>query len=171
MEVTSIGTTIVVHCKYILTLIFYFWINFIYSATSVIWFSKTILTNLFKSVRKQNSISNPFRLCMHWSQVPKIYCVWLAYRASTYSDSVWGFWLRLNGKLRIGQNSNCQLRNYMFFLLIAEISWKMQMLSETKTACLRFAHVSACEAFVEIYYFRTRIHFIFRSTLYWILDW
>ena len=123
VEVTSIGTTIVVHCKYILTLIFYFWINFVYSAPSVIWVSKTILTNLFKSVRKQNSISNPFRLCMDRSQVPKIYCVWLAYRASAYSDSVWGFWLRLNGKLRIGQNSNCQLRNYMFFLLIAEISW------------------------------------------------
>ena len=32
VEVTSIDTTIVVHCKYILTLVFYFWINSIYSA-------------------------------------------------------------------------------------------------------------------------------------------
>ena len=42
MEVTSINTTIVVHCEFILTLIFYFWI----------YFSYTKLTNLFKSVRK-----------------------------------------------------------------------------------------------------------------------
>ena len=36
VEVTSIDTTIVVHCKYIITLIFNFWIYFIYSATPVI---------------------------------------------------------------------------------------------------------------------------------------
>ena len=65
---TSIDTTIVVHCKYILTLIFYFWIYFIYGETLVIGVSYTKLMNLFKSVRKQNSTSNPFRLCMHWSQ-------------------------------------------------------------------------------------------------------
>ena len=35
-EVTSIDTSIVVQCKYILTLIFYFWIYFIYSAINVI---------------------------------------------------------------------------------------------------------------------------------------
>ena len=64
VEVTSINTTIVVHCKYILTLIFYFWIYFIYGVTPVIRVSYTKLTNLFKSVRKQNSTSNPFRLCM-----------------------------------------------------------------------------------------------------------
>ena len=29
MEITSVDTTIVVHCKYILTLIFYLWIYFI----------------------------------------------------------------------------------------------------------------------------------------------
>ena len=52
MEVTSINTTIVVHCEFILTLIFYFWIYFIYSATPVILVSYTKLTNLFTSVRK-----------------------------------------------------------------------------------------------------------------------
>ena len=36
VEVTSIDTTIVVYCKYILTLIFYFWIYFIYSVNPVI---------------------------------------------------------------------------------------------------------------------------------------
>ena len=35
LEVTSIDTTIVVYCKYILTLIFNFWIYFIYSVTPV----------------------------------------------------------------------------------------------------------------------------------------
>ena len=52
VDVTSINTTIVVYCKYILTLIFYFWIYFIYSVTSVIRVSYTKLTNLLKSVRK-----------------------------------------------------------------------------------------------------------------------
>ena len=69
VEVTSIDTTIVVYCKYILTLIFHFWIHFIYSANPVIGVSYSKLTNLFKSERKQNSTSNPFRLCMHRSQV------------------------------------------------------------------------------------------------------
>ena len=69
VDVTSINTTIVVYCKYILTLIFYFWIYFIYSVTSVIRVSYTKLMNLLKSVRKQNSTSNPFWLCMHWSQL------------------------------------------------------------------------------------------------------
>ena len=67
--VTSINTTIVVHCKYILTLIFYFWIYFIDIMTPVIRLSYTKLTNLFKSVRRQNSISNPLQLCVHWSRV------------------------------------------------------------------------------------------------------
>ena len=49
VEVTSFDTTIVVYCKYILTLIFYFWIDFIYSETSVIGVSYTKLTNLFKN--------------------------------------------------------------------------------------------------------------------------
>ena len=35
-EFTSIDTSIVVQCKYILTLLFYFWINPIYSANPVI---------------------------------------------------------------------------------------------------------------------------------------
>ena len=35
----------------------------------VIGVSYTKLTNLYKSVRKQNSTSNPFRLCVHQSQV------------------------------------------------------------------------------------------------------
>ena len=69
VEVTSIVTTIVVHCKYILTLIFHFWIYFIYSVTPVIRVSYTKLTNPFKSVRRQNSTSNPFQLCVHWCQV------------------------------------------------------------------------------------------------------
>ena len=69
VEVTSINTSIVVYCKYILTLIFYFWICIIYSGTPVIRASCTKLMNLFKSVRKQNATSNPFQLCMHWSQV------------------------------------------------------------------------------------------------------
>ena len=78
VEVTSINTTIVVHCKYILTLVLYFWIYFIFGATPVIWFSYPKLTNLFKSVRQQNSISNPFRLCVHQSQVlvGTIECRW-----------------------------------------------------------------------------------------------
>ncbi|CAH3161377.1 unnamed protein product [Pocillopora meandrina] len=76
VQVTSIDTTISVHCKYILTSIFDFLIYFIiYRAPSVIKVSDTILTNLFKSVRKQNSFSNPFRVYMHWSQVPKIHSV------------------------------------------------------------------------------------------------
>ena len=69
VEVTSIDTTIVVHCKYVLTLIFFFWNYFIYSANPVIGVSNPKLTNLFQSVRKQNSTSNPFRLSMHQSQV------------------------------------------------------------------------------------------------------
>ena len=75
VEVTSIDTTISVHCKCILTSIFDFLIYFIYRAPSVIKVSDTILTSLFKSVRKQNSFSNPFRVYMHWSQVPKIHSV------------------------------------------------------------------------------------------------
>ena len=123
-------------------------------------FRYTKLTNLFKSVRKQNFTSNPFRICMRWSQVlvgttkfrwnhclhyfasedvtivffaPVFICnsengqkpfpshfdspnsVWLAHKASAYSDSVWRLLVGLNGKLRIGQNSNCQLRKCMFF--------------------------------------------------------
>ena len=62
VEVTSINTSIVVYCKYILTLIFYFWICIIYSGTPVIRASYTKLMNLFKSVRKQNTTSNPFQL-------------------------------------------------------------------------------------------------------------
>ena len=46
VEVTSIDTSIVVHCKYILTLIFYFWVDFIYSANPVIGISYPKLTNL-----------------------------------------------------------------------------------------------------------------------------
>ena len=69
MEVTSLDTTIVVHCKYILTLIFYFWIYFIYSVNPVIGASYPKLMNLLKSVKKQNSTSNPFRLCVHQSRV------------------------------------------------------------------------------------------------------
>ena len=69
VEVTFVDTTIVVHCKYILTLIFYLWIYFIYSVNPVIGVSYTKLMNLFKSVRKQNSTSNPFQLCVHQSQV------------------------------------------------------------------------------------------------------
>ena len=69
VKVTFMDTTIVVYCKYVLTLIFYFWIYFIYSATPVVRVSYTKLTNLFKSVRKQNSTSNPFQLCVQWSQV------------------------------------------------------------------------------------------------------
>ena len=69
VKVTSIDTTIVVYCKYILTFIFYVWIYFIYSATPVVRVSFTKLTNPLKSVRRQNSTSNPFLLCMHWSQV------------------------------------------------------------------------------------------------------
>ena len=64
VEVTSIDTTIVVQCKYILTLIFYFWIYFINSANPVMRVSYPGLTYLFKSVREQNSTSNPFRLCI-----------------------------------------------------------------------------------------------------------
>ena len=60
VEVTSIDTTIVVHCEYILTLIFYFWIYFIYSATPVLLVSYTKLTNLFKSLRKHSFTSNSF---------------------------------------------------------------------------------------------------------------
>ena len=67
--VTSVDTTIVVHCKYILTLIFYLWIYFIYSVNPVIGASYPKLTNLLKSARKQNSTSNPFQLCVHQSQV------------------------------------------------------------------------------------------------------
>ena len=69
VEVTSIITTIVVYCKYILTLIFNFWIYSWYSETSVIGVSYIKQMNLFKTVRKQNSTQNPFRLCTHWSQV------------------------------------------------------------------------------------------------------
>ena len=53
VEVTSIDTSIVVHCKYVLTLIFHFWIYFIYSMNPVIGVSYTKLRNLFKSVRKR----------------------------------------------------------------------------------------------------------------------
>ena len=60
---------------------------------------------------------------------PEIHYIWLVHKASAYSDSVWGLWLRLDGKLRISQN--CQLRNYIFVLLWAEISWKMQKWAET----------------------------------------
>ena len=42
MKVTSVDTTIVVHCKYILILIFYFWIYFIYSMNPVIGVSFTL---------------------------------------------------------------------------------------------------------------------------------
>ena len=76
---------------------------------------------------------------------PKIHSVWLTHKACVYFDSVWGCWLRPNVKLRIGQNSNCQLRNYMFVLLIAEISWYMWKWAETKTACLRFAPIIICK--------------------------
>ena len=69
VDVTSTDTTIVVYCKYILTLIFNFWIYFTYSVTPVTGVSYTKLTNFFKSLRTQNSTSNPFWLCMHWSQV------------------------------------------------------------------------------------------------------
>ena len=58
VEVTSIDTSIVVQCRYILTLVFYFWIYLIYSANPVI-----------EGERKQNSTSRPFRLCIHWSQL------------------------------------------------------------------------------------------------------
>ena len=50
VEVPSINTTIVVHCKYVLTLIFYFWIYFIYNVNPVIGVSYTKLMNLVKSV-------------------------------------------------------------------------------------------------------------------------
>ena len=58
VEVTSIDTSIVVQCRYILTLVFYFWIYLIYRADPVI-----------KGERKQDSTSSPFRLCIHWSQL------------------------------------------------------------------------------------------------------
>ena len=69
VEVTSIDTSIVVQCKYILTLLFFFWIYFIYSANPVIGVSYPELTNLFKGERKQNSTSSPVWLCIHWSQL------------------------------------------------------------------------------------------------------
>ena len=69
VEVTSIDTSIVVYCKYVLTLIFYYWIYFIHSTIPVIRVSYTKLMNHFKSVRRQNSTSNPFGLCVHWFQV------------------------------------------------------------------------------------------------------
>ena len=69
VEVTSLDTTIAVHCKYILTLIFYFWIYSIYSATPVIGVRYTKLANQLRSVRKQSSTSNPMRLCVYLSQI------------------------------------------------------------------------------------------------------
>ena len=69
VEVTSIDTSIVVQCKYILTLIFYFWIYFVYGANPVIGVSYPGLANLFKSERQQNSTSSPCRLFIHWSQL------------------------------------------------------------------------------------------------------
>ena len=69
VEFTSIDTSIVVQCKYILTVVFYFWIYPIYSANPVIGVSYPELKNLFKGDRKQNSTSNLFRLCIQWSQL------------------------------------------------------------------------------------------------------
>ena len=69
VEVTSMNTIIVVHCKYVLTLIFYFWIYFICSATPVIRVSYTKLMNLFKSVRKTEFHIKSIWLCMHWSKL------------------------------------------------------------------------------------------------------
>ena len=60
VEVTSIDTSTVVQCKYILTFVFYFWINPIYNTNPVIGVSFPELTNLFKGERKQNSTSSPF---------------------------------------------------------------------------------------------------------------
>ena len=71
------------------------------------------------------------------------------------------FWLGRNGNRGIGQNVNCQLRNYIIFLLIAEISRQVWKWAETKTACLRFAHIFAYVAFEEIYFVRAGIHSIF----------
>ena len=129
-------------------------------------FRYTKLTNLFKSVRKQNFTSNPFRLCMCWSHILvgtfefrwnhwvhyfaseevtivlathcmsktvfkcnsemakshfrvivtiQIHSVWLAHKVNGYSDSMWELLVGLHGKLRIGQNSNRQLRKCMIF--------------------------------------------------------
>ena len=69
VEVTAVDTSIVVQCKYILTVIY-----FIYSANPVIGVSYPELTNLFKSEREPLRASSPmhtkpFQLCMHWSQL------------------------------------------------------------------------------------------------------
>ena len=64
MKVTSIDTKIVVNCKYILTLISISKFTLFTVQLLLMRFRYTKLTNLFKSVRKQNFTSNPFRLCM-----------------------------------------------------------------------------------------------------------
>ena len=69
MKVTSIDTRIVVNCKFILTLISISKFTLFTVQLLLMRFRYTKLTNLFKSVRKQNFTSNPFRLCMRWSQV------------------------------------------------------------------------------------------------------
>ena len=163
VEATSINTTIVVYCKYILTLNFYFCIFTLFMVRLLLLGSVTqnwpicskVSGNrippriLFSSVhigpkywlRQLNlggiiaHIILPRRTWQFFNRViasgglcltrkmawkPKIHCVWLVHKAG----SVWGLWLGLNKKLRIGQNSNFPLKNYMFFFfLIAEISW------------------------------------------------
>ena len=70
VEVTSIDTKIVVYCKYILTLIFYFWIYFIYSATPV---NEVQVHKTDESVQKcketEFDLKSFSAFCMRWSQV------------------------------------------------------------------------------------------------------
>ena len=69
VDVTSIDTKIVVYCKYILTLIFYFWIYFIYSATPVNEVQVHKTDESVQNCKETEFHLNPFRLCMRWFQV------------------------------------------------------------------------------------------------------
>ena len=68
VEVTSIDTSIVVYCKYVLTLIFYYWIYFIHSMIPVIRVSYETDESVQKCKKTEFHLKS-FRLCVHWSQV------------------------------------------------------------------------------------------------------
>ena len=95
VEFTSIDTSIVVQCKYILTVVFYFWIYPIYSANPVIGVSYPELKNLFKGDRKQNSTSNLFRLVSAlYSVIPII---------------GWGNWIYVESLLILCYSGGCDI--------------------------------------------------------------
>ena len=104
----------------------------------------------------------------------QIHSVWLAHKVNGYSDSMWELLVGLNGKLRIGQNSNRQLRKCMIFY------WWLTSADIYENGLKLKVHASDLCTFLPVWRSKRYIIwgresilyslFVSPATLHWMLD-